>query len=98
MWFRHRNKRTLRGWGFVAVLFCWLALPVGPGHAAQPVQLQLRNGDRLTGTIVEENATRVILTNHVIGRVQIPLSQIEKREPIVAATTPSAARNTNAPT
>jgi putative salt-induced outer membrane protein len=70
------------------------------GHAAQPVRLILRNGDRLTGTIVEENTSRVILTNIVIGRVEIPVSQIEKREPIVAAVAaqPTTPPNTNAPT
>jgi putative salt-induced outer membrane protein YdiY len=70
-----------------------------PGHAAQPVRLILRNGDRLTGTIVDENATQVTLTNVVIGRVQVPVSQIEKREPIVATVAqPTSPPHTNAPT
>ena len=69
------------------------------GRAAQPVHLVLRNGDRLTGTIVEEDATRVVLTNQVIGRVQVPVSQIEKREPVVVTVgaQPSYPPNTNAP-
>jgi len=92
-----RNRSILRWWGFVTVLVsCLVSLT---GHAAQPVQLLLRNGDRITGTIIEENASRVILTNHVVGRVQIPIDQIEKRQPVIAATTqPSIPRNTNAPT
>src|SRR4030095_11089608 len=96
MWDQLRNRHSLPWWILTTIL---LGLMFLAGHAAQPVRLILRNGDRLTGTIVEENTSRVILTNIVIGRVEIPVSQIEKREPIVAAVAaqPTTPPNTIAP-
>jgi putative salt-induced outer membrane protein YdiY len=75
--------------------------PKGPGsgtnvanHAA-PAQPQfhftLRNGDRLTGIVVSEDTNSIVITNSLIGRVEIPARQVERREavaPTALAVTP----------
>lgn len=54
------------------------AAPAGPGQ----IHFHLRNGDRLTGIVVAEDASRVILTNAVLGRVVVDAAQIARREPV----------------
>ena len=46
---------------------------------AQEIQVVLRNGDRLTGTLVTEDALRVTLTNGLLGRFVVPTALIERR-------------------
>jgi hypothetical protein len=47
---------------------------------AEPVILHLRNGDRFTGTIVSEDARRVVLTNAWNKEIVVPLAEITRRE------------------
>lgn len=50
-------------------------------HAyAAPVVLHLRNGDRLTGEVVSEDANRVVLKTVWQKEVVVPISLIERRE------------------
>jgi putative salt-induced outer membrane protein len=71
------------------VRFCWLcmaacALGVGSIHA-QSVVLQLRNGDRLTGTILAEETNKVTFKTTWWNVVVIPTEQIKSREVLPAA-------------
>lgn len=58
-----------------------LMLSLAPGAVAQQFQFFLRNGDRLTGSLVAEDKDSVIITNGILGRVLIPAGQVERREP-----------------
>lgn len=51
---------------------------VNPGFG-QSVLLQLRNGDRVSGTVVAEDGAQITLSNSVLGRVNVPLAQVERR-------------------
>ncbi len=64
----------------LAILACTVA-------AGQEVRFLLRNGDRLTGTILSEDAQRVMLTNTLLGRFTFPVGQIDRRIPLAGATT-----------
>jgi len=68
------------------------------------VVLHLLNGDRIAGTILLETTNQVTLSNVWAKELVIPVSQIERREPVVnvvATNAPappsSVAANTNAP-
>src|ERR1043166_7557643 len=58
--------------------FCWLCA-FEPANG-ETIILRLRNGDRITGSIISENASRLILSNAWTKEMTIPISQIEKRE------------------
>src|ERR1041384_4230748 len=73
--------------------FCWLGA-FDIAHA-ETIALRLRNGDRVTGSILSENATHLILSNAWTKELTIPLSQIEKRESVQAEPAP---RPISAPT
>jgi putative salt-induced outer membrane protein YdiY len=68
----------------VPSLFLCLALLIlfraTQGTAADAVILQLRNGDRITGTIIGESLSEVILTTIWSKEVRVPKGQILKRE------------------
>lgn len=53
------------------------------GDSAQPqpgsVVILLKNGDQLTGIVVAENASRLILKSPLLGRTRIPLQDIASR-------------------
>ncbi|MHB8523042.1 MAG: DUF481 domain-containing protein [Limisphaerales bacterium] len=66
----------LNGWGMVVVVG-WLGLGTG---VAQTVVLHLRNGDRLTGTILSETANQVVVRTTWKEKIAVPLAQIERRE------------------
>jgi len=57
--------------------------------AVESVILHLANGDRLSGTIVSENATEVVINAGLLGKITVPLSQISKRD-ILTVTPPAA--------
>ena len=69
-----------------------MLLTAGAGQAAL-VQLILRNGDRLTGSIVRETTNRLTLTNALLGEVSLPKDEIARREAagIVSTNAPAAA-------
>src|SRR6185436_21064839 len=67
----------------LALLLCLAVLPV---MAAETVVLQLKNGDRISGVLISENAERLVLTNQWNKELLVPLAQIEKREKRAPAT------------
>lgn len=70
-----RNRNKLPAWLALIAAHCCL----GSGFA-QPIVVHLRNGDRLTGYLVTEEAGQIIITNAVLGRLALPLAQVERRE------------------
>jgi putative salt-induced outer membrane protein YdiY len=56
---------------------------------AENVVLLLRNGDRITGTIVAENTNRVVLATGWTKKLSVPLSAIQGRETVTNAVTPA---------
>src|SRR5262245_20929475 len=79
-------------------LFLWLALLISfcatSAVAADAVVLQLRNGDRITGTIVSENTNEVVLATTWSKEIRVPTAQILKRQPVAAAvTSPASAQD-----
>src|ERR1051325_646275 len=58
----------------------WVGLSLAGGAWGQPIVLHLRNGDRLSGNLVKEEAGQIILSNAVVGRIVVPLSQVDRRE------------------
>jgi opacity protein-like surface antigen len=78
-------------------LFLWLALLISfratPTVAADTVVLQLRNGDRITGTIVSESTNEVFLATMWSKEIRVPTVQILKREQVATAVkSPAAAQ------
>jgi len=70
-----RNRKKLHAWLALIAVHCFL------GSAfAQPILVYLRNGDRLSGHLVAEEAGQIIITNAVLGRLALPLAQVERRE------------------
>lgn len=65
----------------------WLGLCLGgwlcaAPAAAQEVILHLRNGDRIAGRILSEDATNVVVATGWIERLPVPVSAIERREAV----------------
>lgn len=66
----------------LAGLLLAVLLALSPGRApAADTLLLLRNGDRLTGRIVQEDASRLTLTNDLLGLLTLPLDAIRERQP-----------------
>jgi putative salt-induced outer membrane protein YdiY len=72
--------RKLLPTDFLATLALCGALLLAPAAAADPVVLHLKNGDRLSGELVSESATEIILNSATLGKLTIPRSQVDKRE------------------
>lgn len=75
-----------------AAICCLLLLASIFGSSAAGIVLQLKNGDRLTGRIVSESTNSITLATPFLGTVQVPLAEINKREPL-----PELEGKTNAP-
>ncbi len=85
----------------VVLVLLTVGIQLGSIAAAQQFKFFLRNGDRLTGTVVAEDKSSVIITNPLVGRILIPAAQLDRREPVPAtvatpAPAPPAAPSTNA--
>ncbi len=79
------SGRATRGLA-LAGLFLVVAGKLG----AQESQFFLRNGDRLTGAVLAEDAQRITITNATIGKFFLPVSQVERRAAVpVASPVPS---------
>jgi hypothetical protein len=78
-----RRNRKLYWAGTVGLFLLFCLLPRDP-CLAEAVILELRNGDRLTGTIVSESGDKVTLDALSIGKVEIPASEIKTRKKISA--------------
>lgn len=48
--------------------------------------LHLKSGDRVSGEIVSEDSSRVVLTNSLYGTITVPLAEISKREQLPSPT------------
>ena len=70
----------------------WLGAAFG-----QPILLHLRNGDRVSGQFVAEEPGQITITNGILGKIRLPLAQIERREwitnQLAAAPSPTAQTN-----
>jgi len=67
-------KRTRRG---LVILFLFLCGLCGPSLVAAGAEtIILRNGDRLSGEIINRGATSVTLKHPVLGELRIPTTQI----------------------
>ncbi|MEW6306049.1 MAG: DUF481 domain-containing protein [Verrucomicrobiota bacterium] len=85
--------RFLTGWLLILITFSATSLAT----AADTVTLHLRNGDRLTGTVLSEDATHLKLSTPWQQEIRIPLAEIEKREKIAPKPTAQAAEAKPAP-
>lgn len=73
---RPGNKRPRLLWLGLALSASLHFLAVASG---QSLQLQLRNGDRLSGRWISEAAGQLTISNAIVGQVSIPLAEIERR-------------------
>src|SRR6185503_16390805 len=93
---RNRDRYVLPAWLALIAAHCCLGSAL-----AQPVVVHLRNGDRLSGDQVAEEAGQIIITNAVLGKLAVPLAQVERREwrtnQIAAAQSPAKPANTGQP-
>ncbi len=76
-------------------LLCLLCISTVTLHS-QTV-LRLRNGDRITGTIISENTNQVMFSTKWVKEIAIPVTEIQSREIITAIVTTNAPTVTNAP-
>ncbi len=75
------SPATLAPWAAIAIAIAtWLGS--GLAASAQQFQFYLRNGDRLSGTVVAEDKVSLIITNPLLGRILIPAAQLDRREPV----------------
>ena len=86
------KKRLSDAWSILAAVSMTLLLNA-PAFG-QGVIIHLKNGDRISGTILSETANSVRLTNSFLGAFEVPLAEISKRE---VQATPVAATVTNTP-
>ena len=70
----------------LALCLTLVASQISPGVAsAQSVLIHLRNGDRLSGQLLSEDPVRITISNAILGRISVPLTQIDRREPLTNA-------------
>jgi hypothetical protein len=86
----------------------WVALCVGLSCSgigvSQTVVLHLRNGDRVSGSLIGQQGGQITVSNAIFGRIVVPLTQVERQTTnggavvAIAATpalTPAAQRRLN---
>ena len=100
---RRRNRNLARpsvcGW----LVLVWLLL--FNICLAETVTLHLRNGDRVTGELISMDVVNVTITNSALGRIVVPVAQVERLErkpaqqtpPRTTPTAPATTPATNAP-
>jgi putative salt-induced outer membrane protein len=75
-----RNHRTsLAAWRWLAILLWVWCLGIIPCSAQEAV-LHLRNGDRVTGTIVSTNTNEVVVRTAFAGQITVSAAQIARRD------------------
>ncbi len=62
-------------------LMVLLLLLVPVSALAQTETIELSNGDKVTGTVVERTDEKIVLDHDVFGRIEIPLAQLMQPEP-----------------
>lgn len=72
------SLRLTVGWGLLSLFLA------GIDGIAAPWVFHLKNGDRITGEIASEKKDSVVVRS-LAGKVRIPLSQIDHREPVAPA-------------
>ncbi len=80
---KHRSQILLPNslWHlWLSVLFLVGCVASAATPVAPTIVLHLRNGDRLTGEILKETRTDLVLRSTVAGRITVPLELIERRE------------------
>lgn len=85
---RSQRSRLNRALCFALWTAGWLAL----GHhglRAETVVFHLRDGDRVTGTVLSEDANRVVLATSWTKELHIPRSAIERRESLTNGMAPA---------
>src|SRR2546427_2929670 len=93
MWLKLSNPDASRSLIRVLALLLWL--PALASIAAENVLLQLRNGDRITGSIISENEKQITLRTVWSKEVVVPVDQILKREKAPADSQPAVAAGQN---
>ena len=48
---------------------------------AQTETIELSNGDKVTGAVVERTNEKIVLTHDLFGRIEIPLAEVKPPEP-----------------
>jgi len=90
---RHRILNSLFHPIWVAVLLAC----AGFGQArAENIILYLKNGDKITGTVVSEYTNRVVLSNSWVKELSVPLAEINRRETALASGRTNLVAKTNA--
>lgn len=81
---RRRNHKAL----FLLIQLALVGVCAAFGRAnAQSVVLYLKSGDKISGQIISEYTNRLVLSNSWVKDLNVPLSQIERREMVAAAST-----------
>src|SRR5437667_11331040 len=75
---RRRNRNFGRCLGRCWPVLVWLVFL--NLCRAETVTLHLRNGDRVTGEMVSLDTACVILTNSLLGKIVVPVAQVERLE------------------
>ncbi len=63
---------------YLAIASCFISF--WNCFGAESVTLLLKNGDRLTGEMVTMDTSYVTITNSLIGKIAVPVAQVEKME------------------
>src|SRR5688500_20231821 len=85
------KKRLSDAWSFLVTVS--LILLLNARAFGQVVIIHLKNGDRISGTILSETPSAVRLTNSFLGAFEVPIAEISKREAqpaLVSATVTNA--------
>lgn len=83
-------------WRLPAILLLVLVVHLARSHGAQVI-LHLKNGDRLTGSVISESTNSVTLSTPLFGNVSVPLGEIVRSEALndVKLTNAPPAQSTN---
>ena len=96
---QRRNRNPVFHLGHCWPVFIWLVF--FNACWAETVTLHLRNGDRVTGEMIALDIEAVTITNSLLGRIVVPVAQVERleRKPAGAPVSgpPPTAQATNAP-
>ncbi len=90
-----RNRKPVFPFGHGWPLLIWLVF--FNACWAETVTLHLRNGDRVTGEMIAMDVDSVTITNSLLGRIVVPVAQVERLERKPAAGPSVTAQPTNAP-
>src|SRR5688572_28523072 len=82
------KKRLSDAWSFLVTVS--LILLLNARAFGQVVVIHLKNGDRISGTILSETPSSVRLTNSFLGAFEVPIAEISVQAAPVAATVTNA--------